>query len=159
MSATNLAKKYKQQVLKQQQLQLQAVLDEFADAINKTSSTSEKRPLSLRVSEAKACKKRKVSPDATKVSGLNGTLGSNLVKLSDELPSKTMRERYFSILSRNGIIDISDDKDGSQLHALDGGSNTKKNIVGKVENASPPKKIEDCDDYLHADDKRLLKNV
>ncbi|KAI9467607.1 hypothetical protein BDB00DRAFT_864966, partial [Zychaea mexicana] len=29
-------------------------------------------------------------------------------------------------------LNISDDKDGSQLHALDGGSNTKKNIVGKV---------------------------
>ncbi|KAG2226950.1 hypothetical protein INT45_010229 [Circinella minor] len=76
---------------------------------------------------------------------LEGTLGSNLLRLSDELTADTMRRRYFSMLSRNGIVDISDDTDGSQLHVLDDGSNTKQNIIAKI---GGPNSVKECIEQL-----------
>ncbi|KAI7900441.1 uncharacterized protein BX663DRAFT_517600 [Cokeromyces recurvatus] len=122
-------------------------LEEAYEIINAEGSKRK----SNRVENIRKQKKiAKVAVDKIRIKGLNGTIGSNLIRLADEIVIKDKRSQYFSYLSRNSILDISNNKKNSQV-ALLGGAFVK-GFLKKYEYPQPepwslptPFNFEKCD--------------
>ncbi|KAI7888278.1 uncharacterized protein EV154DRAFT_518175 [Mucor mucedo] len=77
----------------------------------KRSSISQSRRQTSRV--------KLTAKDSITIAGLRGTLGSNLLRIGDEIPISSTRSKCFSYFCKNGIVDISDNsKQNLQLCLL-----------------------------------------
>ncbi|RCH81004.1 hypothetical protein CU098_005532, partial [Rhizopus stolonifer] len=107
------------------ELKLQEQDLQEADRITTAEGSSSKRKSDRIENNRKKVKIIKVTAtDKIRVKGLQGTLGSNLARLASEIVVNRGRSKYFSYLSKNSIIDISNDEQNSQI-ALLGGANIK----------------------------------
>ncbi|ORZ18047.1 hypothetical protein BCR42DRAFT_450566 [Absidia repens] len=75
---------------------------------------------SKRIESARIAKKRKADTvqklrDNIRIHGLQGTLGSNFWQLGLEITQKDSKSSYFSRLSQNGIVDMTNFSPGSQI--------------------------------------------
>ncbi|KAG0183783.1 hypothetical protein DFQ28_000921, partial [Apophysomyces sp. BC1034] len=86
------------------------------------------RQRSRRITKLPLNKRRKVTCDSIVITGLEGTLGTNLIRLGDDSSLETPKARYFVYLSKNGIIDLSDMTRGSQLNLLGNSRRTQSNL-------------------------------
>jgi hypothetical protein len=93
-------------------------LRKIMKALEQTKETNGKRQRkSQRIS--KIFKVKLAAKDSIRIAGLTGTLGSNLLRLSNEITLNCAKSKCASYFCKNGIIDMSDDsKENIQLKLL-----------------------------------------
>ncbi|KAI7893554.1 uncharacterized protein EV154DRAFT_549880 [Mucor mucedo] len=71
------------------------------------------------------------------IPGTHGTLGENLIKLANSIVVKDAKSKYFSQLSKNGIIDMSINTASSHVKLL-GGARIQNQLKAKYGHRSQP---------------------
>ncbi|KAI9244390.1 hypothetical protein EDC94DRAFT_590799 [Helicostylum pulchrum] len=93
-------------------------------------NAKKKQIIELKLQEQELVKAHRVistetsAADTVKIKGLCGTLGDNLIRLASKIVANNIKDKYFLNLSKNCIIDITNDECKSQI-ALLGGSSVK----------------------------------
>ncbi|CDS03558.1 hypothetical protein LRAMOSA00960 [Lichtheimia ramosa] len=90
------------------------------EAMNEEAEKEEVTRRSTRIMNAK---RKKTVPnfnghDSISLPQVNGTLGSNLLQIGYETAVIDQKTRYFSCISKNQIVDLSNFRDGSQMKQL-----------------------------------------
>lgn len=114
--SSQLIKQMSKNAKKKQLIELKLNEKELAEV---DASVSKAKRKSDRIAEK--TKTKSVKPfgrDNVRINGLPGTLGDNLLRLGSEIVVSDKKSQYFSYLSRNCIIDITNNKNGSQISLL-----------------------------------------